>query len=130
MILTEQSDALLAEMVQKLVENDYEFEGDADAFDPAKFVAAVASIATEDDTLAEGVGAWLTEAVGKVKALTEAAVEEGGGALALPPKGKHHMNSAGLRKFVKSATSRKMRRMAKKDPENAPTKRPIGGYAD
>lgn len=119
-----EEDLLLAEMVEKLANNGYEFEGNADAFDPDKFLEAVDAIALTDDTLAEGVGTWLKESALAIRGVDEA------GQYGALPKGSHGGTGAEMRKWVKKATTKKLRRMAKRDPENAPTKRPIKGYAD
>lgn len=47
------------------------------------------------------------------------------------PKGKWRANvGAKGRAFVKTQTARKLRRMARANPENAPKKTPYQGYAD
>ena len=41
-----------------------------------------------------------------------------------------HMDRPGIGKWYKARTNRIMRKQAKKDPENAPVKRPIRGWSD
>lgn len=116
---TEDVDELLATMIEVVTNNGYAFEGSEEHFDPERFLDAAAEIAETDEDLGEGISAWLKKSVEAVRS-----VAEGSQTGKLPARG-----SAANRKFVKKATSKKARAAAKKDPENAPSKR-TSGWAD
>lgn len=124
----EDVDELLATMVEVLTNNGYEFEGSEEAFDPESFVEAAGEIAETDEDLAEDLRAWLKNASESVK--TEWCTDEAS-QIGQLPKSRHSAYAGpGRRKDVKRTTRKLMRRLAKQDPEKAPTKLPMRGYAD
>jgi len=115
----EDADELLATMIEVVTNNGYEFEGASEALDPNKFLDAAVKIAETDEDLGEDISAWLKKSAEAIRSMGE-----GSQTGKLPARG-----SAANRKFVKKATSKKARAAAKKDPENAPSRR-TSGWAD
>lgn len=115
----EDADELMATMVEVVTSNGYEFEGTSESFDPDKFLEAAVEIAETDEDLGEDISNWLLRSTEAIRG-----VAEGSQTGKLPARG-----SAANRKFVKKSTAKKARAAAKKDPENAPSRR-TSGWAD
>lgn len=132
MLLTEETDTLLAEMVEAVLAHGYEFEGSELAFDPDKFLEAVESLVDSDEDFDTDTAAWLKESVAHLKAQTEGF----GGTSGMLPKTKYrdHVGPQGRKLVKRSATRRERRAWRTKgtqNPEEFQTPpRKTSGYAD